>query len=94
MYSKTLELNKTSYSEDVIRKSLYWCSEFCQWKLSETDNKWVVTFETDDQSIEDEITGFYKLLNDFVLREQIDRNTKHLRHKIIQNALTRLADND
>ena len=89
-----LILLKSSYSEDVIRKSLYWMSEHCPWELNERGNSWEVCFRGKEDNIISAKTTFNRLLNDFKLRKQHDAATSNLRKKIITNTLTKLSQSD
>lgn len=83
-----VNLPKSLYSEQVVRKSLYWVSEVTRWELSDDDASWIVTLH--DASPE-ATASLYRLLNDFRLREDLDRATKGLRARVIAAALTRLG---
>lgn len=84
---------KTTYSELVIRNSLYWMSATSRWKLNEDDEHWFVSFESWDNEIEFE---FERLLNDYKLREKLQSHTGQVRTSIIDNVLrsidSRLAE--
>jgi len=47
----------------------------------------VISLNTGDDGLAD----FHRILNDFILREKLDVETKNLRTEIINAALTRLA---
>lgn len=83
---KTIEFQKSKYPEIVVRKALYWLSEYASWKLDESNESWMVTLpENDDTEFH-----FHRLLNDFLLRDKIDVNTKRLRQTIIEQALIKV----
>jgi His-Xaa-Ser system protein HxsD len=84
-------LPKAKYSEKVVRKTLYWCSEFCQWELQETNDDWVIQIE--GAGPENHATKFHRILNDFILREELDRSTKNLRIQIVTAAMEGIRDN-
>jgi len=89
-----LFLSKTSYSETIVRKALYWLSEYCIWQLEETNEAWKVTLLAEGKELDCYQADYHRLLNDFKLRETLDRNTKHLRSKIIYAALKKIAEPD
>lgn len=93
-HTSNLILLKSTYSEDVIRKSLYWLSEHCQWELNEKDNSWEVCFRGKEDNIVSAKTTFHRILNDFKLREQLDAVTGNLRKKIITNTLIKLSQSE
>lgn len=78
------ELSKSSYSEMVIRKALFWLSGECEWTLDETAEVWVVTLHTPQAEAS---TLLDRLLNDQLLRETIDGETRNIRRRIIRKAL-------
>ncbi|MGG6299669.1 His-Xaa-Ser system protein HxsD [Pantoea allii] len=78
------KLDKTMYSEWVIRNSLYWMSAVTRWKLDEDDQNWFVSFESFSNEIEFE---FERLLNDYKLREKLQAYTGQVRSSIIDNVL-------
>ena len=88
MIDKTkIVLPKADYSETVVRKTLYWMSEVCHWQLDSVDEDWVVYLDAGN----DGLGEFHRILNDFILREKLDVETKNLRMEIINAALTRLG---
>jgi len=82
-----IPLSKDTYTENVIRKSLYWMSGTTDWTLDENENTWYVELESDK---EDNIKKFNRLLNDQVLREKIDSETGMIRRSIIRKVLKSL----
>ena len=82
---------KNEFSNTVVRKALYWLSEKATWNIKDVDEKYIINIEpievSNSSSIEDE---FHRLLNDFYLREQIDKSNKGLRKEIIKQALTKV----
>jgi His-Xaa-Ser system protein HxsD len=76
------------YSEQVVRKSLYWLSELSGWELSDDAASWIVNLHSDSAEA---TTTLHRLLNDFLLRESIDRTTKGLRARVISAALKKLG---
>ena len=83
-----MRLLKKQYSESVIRKSLYWLSDEFSWELDEDEDAWIICFELDSQAAAYELN---RLLNDFLLREQLDQQTGAERQAVILSALKRIA---
>ena len=83
---------KETCSEQSIRKALYWLSKVCEWKLDSSDNSWQIELLVSESYFDECKAELDRLLNDFILREELDRKTKYLREKIIFGALERLAD--
>lgn len=79
-----LDLLKATYSEQVIRKALYWCSEYGLWSLSENDTHWQIRYEPNAVNFYEQL---HRHLNDFKLRELLDKRTGQLRYKIVDSAL-------
>ena len=86
---KTL-VAKSTCEELIIRKALYWLSKECEWVLEETDASWVVKYDSKD-NLKPLIS---RLINDQILRDNIDRNTGHLRENIIHNVLSDIASRE
>ncbi|MFC1333184.1 MAG: His-Xaa-Ser system protein HxsD [gamma proteobacterium symbiont of Clathrolucina costata] len=86
--SSKFEFNRDDYSEQVIRKALYWLSETCEWSLGEEGSDWIVRVKGDVDNAEFELS---RLLNDFKLREQLDIETKGMRKELIRSALHGIA---
>jgi len=81
-----ISFNKTSHSEMVIRKSLYWLSSSTTWELSETESNWVVFIPvTDNASAYRQ--ELHRLVNDQILREKITLQTQSIRKSIITKVL-------
>ncbi|MBL3525538.1 His-Xaa-Ser system protein HxsD [Serratia plymuthica] len=78
-------INKSIFSEWVIRSSLYWMSAYTRWKLDEDELNWVITFDVFNEENQFE---FERLLNDYKLRESIQRQTGQVRASIIDNVLS------
>lgn len=78
-------INKSIFSEWVIRSSLYWMSAYTRWKLDEDELNWVITFDvfTEESQFE-----FERLLNDYKLRESLQRQSGQVRASIIDNVLS------
>lgn len=75
---------KELYSEWVIRNSLYWMTPLTQWKLSEDISSWTISFENDSP---ESFYEFERLLNDYTLREKLQRKTGALRDSIVRKVL-------
>ncbi|EPN2804737.1 His-Xaa-Ser system protein HxsD [Serratia marcescens] len=75
---------KERCSEWVIRSSLYWITAYTRWKLDEDELNWVITFDvfTEESQFE-----FERLLNDYKIRESLQRQTGQVRASIIDNVL-------
>lgn len=75
---------KERCSEWVIRRSLYWITAYTRWKLDEDELNWVITFDvfTEESQFE-----FERLLNDYEIRESLQRQTGQVRASIIDNVL-------
>ena len=86
---KTL-VAKSTCEELIIRKALYWLSKECDWVLEETDVSWVVKYDSKD-NLKPLIS---RLINDQILRNDIDRNTGHLREKIIHKVLSDISSRE
>lgn len=86
---KTIQLNKENHPISVIRKTLYWLKEENEWLLNEDKINWLIIIKNEENF--DEIY-FYKLLNDNLLRFEIDKNTLKIREKIIHKALSKVYD--
>lgn len=86
---------KKNYSEEVIRRALYWLSRDCEWLLDDADEDWKIEIITDENDDEKQIKAeLDRLINDYVLREKIDKKTKSMRFKIVHAALSRIANGD
>ncbi|WP_427192144.1 His-Xaa-Ser system protein HxsD [Serratia marcescens] len=75
---------KERCSEWVIRSYLYWITAYTRWKLDEDELNWVITFDvfTEESQFE-----FERLLNDYKIRESLQRQTGQVRASIIDNVL-------
>jgi His-Xaa-Ser system protein HxsD len=87
--SEKFIIEKERYSEQVIRKALYWLSESYVWSLDDLEDNWVITIRGNDDNAELEMS---RLLNDFTLREQLDLETKAARRELIRTALYGIAN--
>ncbi|ARC20215.1 His-Xaa-Ser system protein HxsD [Vibrio parahaemolyticus] len=66
------QLEKSTFSESVVRHALYWMSPLTTWKLADEDIRWTVHFSSQDEDI---ILEFERLLNDYLLREKLSKKT-------------------
>jgi len=82
-----IKLTKEKYSENLIRKSLYWLPKECPWTLDENDANWLITFHLGGGNCAEQL---HKLLNDHILREELDKQTNLLRSEIILSALKKV----
>lgn len=78
-------LPKEKFSENVVRKALYWFSQYCLWQLKERDTEWLIYIENE---MVDSKFHFDRLLNDQLLREKIDIQTADLRRSIVRKVLS------
>jgi His-Xaa-Ser system protein HxsD len=88
---QTIKLKKDKFSENVVRKSLYWLSEKCKWRLNESHDSWEVIFENSPDG-EEHSFELHRLLNDFLLREKLDIETGDLRKKIVSSSLRKICE--
>ncbi len=79
-----IKLQRAFYSELVVRKALYWCSSESGWTLQLQDDHWLICVKTPTCSFEEIL---HKHLNDFLLREKLDKKTRSLREEIIKASL-------
>lgn len=89
--SNIIVFEKDKYTEDVIRKSLYWLSEKCKWKLCDCSSTWEIEIQ-DSEDLDSNIFDFHRLLNDFLLREKLDKETGSLRKKVISASLSKMCE--
>ncbi|MCB4761894.1 MAG: His-Xaa-Ser system protein HxsD [Sulfurovum sp.] len=86
-----INISKNEFQEIVVRKALYWMTEKTTWTLKETQDNFIIDFapieKLTDLQIEQQ---FSILLNDFYLRNLLNKNNKHLREKIIEQALIKV----
>lgn len=87
------KLQKEHYSEWVIRNSLFWMTPLTQWRLKDNISYWVNDFETDSPKCKYELE---RLLNDYILREELQHKTGNLRdtivHRMLQSIDERLSE--
>lgn len=79
-----MRLKKADYSEWVVRNALYWLSPTSSWILEEEKEAWLVQLEFNSFEVSAELN---RLLNDYVLREQIMAKTQHIRESIAGEVL-------
>ena len=76
------------YSELTIRKSLYWCSPEGHWTLKTHETEWLIEVQNPSDLFEPTL---HRHLNDFHLREQLDKKTLVKRQEIIEAALNAVS---
>lgn len=81
---KIVMLDKKKYSESVIRQSLYWVSSESAWNLKESNDFFEVTLKNSNEEL---FFTFDRLLNDYLLREKAELQTKLIRESIINKVL-------
>ena len=79
-----IKLPQDSYSETVVRKSLYWCDPEALWTLEPHEGHWVISVQQPASRFE---AVLHKHLNDFLLRERLDTQTRSLREELINASL-------
>lgn len=79
-----IRLPKVSYTEIVVRKALYWCDPSSMWILEAHEENWVISVEQPAMNFE---AILHKHLNDFLLRERLDIQTRSLREELISASL-------
>jgi len=86
-----IRVSKDDYSENIVRKALYWLTEDAEWVYGNNEKEFIITLATQDEKEMPYIKAkLHRLLNDFYLRQKIDDATKQLRNKIIEQALTKV----
>ena len=86
---KLKEYSKKNYSEWVIRNSLYWFSNHSKWSLEESGESWSVSIQEDEESALHELD---RLINDYLLREKIMKETEGVREKIALKVLQSIEE--
>lgn len=76
---------KQEYSEWVVRNSLYWMSSVTTWRLNSREDAWEVFFDTCSDEV---VSEFNRLLNDYCLREMLDKRTIVQRSDIAESVLS------
>lgn len=74
-----LKFKKRSYSENVVRQALYWMSHISSWQLTDNDAEWIIEFNKNSTDV---VHEFNRLLNDYLLREKLDKKTRIIRETI------------
>jgi len=82
-------LEKSRYSEWVIRNALYWLSPISLWTLDETDTHWQITFANPGSKTDQALS---RLLNDYLLRERLMTKTNAVRDAIAVSVLTAVQE--
>ncbi len=86
-----ITLQKSNYSETVLRKSLYWLSSDAEWILEGNSENWVIVITNNKNNIDIE-SKFHRLVNDQILREIISIKSKGSRENIISKVLQDIED--
>lgn len=81
----SIKLERSAYSEWVVRNALYWMSAITQWNLESSEKYWVILIKNSDTEIRQELD---RLLNDYTLREQLMLKTENVRNSIIESVLS------
>lgn len=74
-----IKVDKNIYSDSVISKAVYWLSSKCLIKREYGQGDEFVEFCIPEKDETDVETEFYKLLNDYKLREIISLETKEIK---------------
>ncbi|MBE4619794.1 His-Xaa-Ser system protein HxsD [Vibrio navarrensis] len=74
-----LKFKKHSYSENVVRQALYWMSHISSWQLTDNEVEWIIEFNKNSADV---VHEFNRLLNDYLLREKLDKQTRVIRESI------------
>ena len=82
-------LDKSCYSEWVVRNSLYWLSAVSEWTLEESDTHWQITLVKPGSDTNQELS---RLLNDYLLRERLMAQTDALRSSIVTSVLVGIQE--
>jgi len=85
-----LHYKQTQLSELSIRKALYWMSGLVSWTIEIEGEHWKVCFECDENEIAIK-QKFEVLINDYILRENLDSKTSDLKLAIIKKSLKDLS---
>ena len=86
-----LNILKKSFSENTVRKALYWLSEDATWTMKDEKEVFIIDFTPKENKVELQIEEkFNELLNDFYLRDIHNSSTKNLRKDIIEQALKKV----
>ena len=88
---KPKEYSKKNHSEWVIRNSLYWFSNYCKWSLEESEETWSTSLQ-DEEEEEDTFQELDRLINDYLLREKIMKETEGVREKIALKVLQSIEE--
>jgi His-Xaa-Ser system protein HxsD len=78
-----LKLQKSIYNIETIRNTIYWFSDKYSILLTEDDLHFEINCANFNSEIENE---FLKSLNDFSLRDQINRETKDIKDLVMSKA--------
>ena len=85
-----VKLHSDEFSEDTIRKSLYWMEKGELKELYKENEEWKLIIHAEKSEIESLKDWIAKTLNDFKLREIIRYKTNNFQDKIASAALLSL----
>lgn len=80
-----LLFSQSSYSEWVMRNSLYWMSPVTEWTLDSDKDNWIVHLSNSGFECKAQL---HRHLNDYSLREKIMARTAAVRDAITFNVLS------
>jgi His-Xaa-Ser system protein HxsD len=80
-----LRFPQSSYSDWVMRNSLYWMSPVTEWTLDSDKDDWIVHLSNSDFGCKAQL---HRYLNDYTLREKIMAKTAAVRDAITFNVLS------
>lgn len=78
-----LKFKKDIYPIQAIRNAIYWLSSKYEIILDESEDSFIVDCSNEDENFKQEFT---KSLNDFVLRHQIEEESKEIRTLVTAKA--------
>lgn len=77
-------VSKELHSEWVVRSSLYWLSSVSTWTFDSSGDSWLISLSNDEEQV---LRELHRLLNDFILREQLMASTEGVRNSIVSKVL-------
>ena len=86
MESIEVKYSKKDVSEWAIRKAIYWGNINGVCKLVNDEEYWYIKLEEINEC------EFSEILNDYILRENLEKNTLSNRQVIINKVLNRIAN--
>ena len=84
-----LRLDKSEYSEWVVRHALYWLTAETQWSLDRDETHWIIGI---DENAENVRATLDRLLNDYRLREMLAGQVNISTREIADNVLRQIKD--